>query len=139
MGDVRWRQVLAEHNRLVRARFERFEAREVNTTGDGFIATFASAIAALRCAAAIVADVSAIGLRVRVGVHTGEVELVGEDVRGVAVHATARIMALAGPSEVLTSRITRTLVDGSGLRFEDRGSHAVKGFDEPIEVYALKT
>jgi class 3 adenylate cyclase len=138
LGDVRWRQLLAEHNRIVRNRFERFDAREINTTGDGFIATFSSAIAALRCGVAIAADVARTGLNVRVGVHTGEVEVVGDDLRGVAVHEAARIMSLAGPSEVLTSTITRTLVEGSGLEFDDRGSHLVKGLDQPIEIYALK-
>ena len=116
---------------------DRFGGHEVNTTGDGFIATFQSAIAALRCAAAIRDGVAALGLQVRVGVNTGEVELVDNDVRGVTVHAAARIMALAGPSEVLTSDLTRVLVAGSGLRFEERGAHEVKGFDEPVTVFAL--
>ncbi len=137
LGDAKWRQLLAEHDRLVRARFERFGAREVNTTGDGFIAIVPSAVSALRCAASIRDDVSALGLAVRVGVHTGEVELVADDLHGVAVHAAARIMALAGASEVLTSELTRNLVDGSGLKFEERGSHSVKGFDRPITVFAL--
>ncbi|HYI23057.1 MAG TPA: adenylate/guanylate cyclase domain-containing protein [Candidatus Limnocylindrales bacterium] len=137
LGDAKWRQLLAEHDRLVRARFERFGAQEVNTTGDGFIATVPSAIGALRCATAIRDDVAALGLAVRIGVHTGEVELVADDLHGVTVHATARIMALAGPSEVLTSELTRNLVDGSGLRFDERGSHSVKGFDRPITVFAL--
>ncbi len=137
LGDGRWRQRLAEHDRLVRARFERFGAREVNTTGDGFIAIVPSAVSALRCAAAIRDDVTALDLAVRIGVHTGEVELMADDLHGVAVHATARIMALAGASEVLTSELTRNLVDGSDLRFDARGSHSVKGFDRPITVFAL--
>lgn len=139
VGDARWRQILGEHDRLIRNRFERFGAHEINTTGDGFIATFPSAIAALRCALAICTGVRDLGLAVRIGVHTGEVEVVSNDLRGVAVHEAARIMALAGPSEVLTSSLTRTLVEGSGLVFEDRGAKSVKGLEKPIEVSALKT
>jgi class 3 adenylate cyclase len=139
LGDSRWRQLLSEHNRLVRARLDRFGAHEINTTGDGFIATVPSALAALRCAAAISAGVKELGLNVRIGVHTGEVEVVGDDLRGVAVHEAARIMALAGPAEVLTSSITRSLVEGSDLSFEDRGAQSVKGLDKPIQVFALKT
>jgi class 3 adenylate cyclase len=137
LGDGRWRQLLGEHDRLVRQLLDRFGGHEVNTTGDGFITTFQSAVAALRCAAAMRDGVRALGLEVRVGVNTGEVELVENDVRGVTVHAAARIMALAGPSEVLTSELTRNLVAGSGLTFEERGAHDVKGFDQPITVYAL--
>ena len=137
LGDSHWRQLLGEHDRLIRTARDRFAGREVNTTGDGFIATFQSAISALRCAAAIRDGVKSLGLQVRVGVHTGEVELVENDVRGVTVHAAARIMALAAPSEVLTSELTRTLVAGSGLSFAPRGAHEVKGFDQPVTVFAL--
>jgi class 3 adenylate cyclase len=137
LGDNRWRQLLGQHNRLVRALLDRFGGHEVNTTGDGFIVTFPSAVSALRCAAAIRDGVRSMELEVRIGVHTGEVELVDNDVRGVTVHAAARIMALAGHSEVLTSALTRNLVDGSGLQFEERGAHEVKGFDSPITVFAL--
>ena len=137
LGDRRWRQLLAEHDRLVRTHLERFDGHEVNTTGDGFIATFPSAAAALRCAASIRNALPALALAARIGVHTGEVELVENDVRGLTVHATARIMSLASASEVLTSELTRNLVDGSGLTFEPRGEHDVKGFDRPIAVFAL--
>jgi class 3 adenylate cyclase len=139
LGDARWRQLLSEHDRLVRTQLDRFGGQEINTTGDGFIATFQSAVSALRCAAAIRDGVNALDLAVRVGVHTGEVEVVANDIRGVTVHAAARIMALAAPSEVLASELTRNLVDGSGLSFEQRGAHAVKGFDHPVTVYALAT
>ncbi len=138
LGDARWRQLLGDHNRLVRARLERFGGSEVNTTGDGFIATFPSAVAALRCAVAIRDDVRALELMVRVGVHTGEVELVANDVHGLAVHAAARLMSVAAPGEIVTSELTRGLVEGSGLEFEARGAQTVKGFDRPIEVYALR-
>jgi class 3 adenylate cyclase len=137
LGDMRWRQLLGEHDRLVRTLLDRFGGHEVNTTGDGFIATFASAVQALRCAAAIRDGVKALDLEIRAGVHTGEVELVENDVRGVTVHATARIMSLAEPSEVLASDLTRILVGSAGLQFVDRGSHEVKGFAEPIKVFAL--
>ena len=138
VGDASWKQLLADHDRIVRARIDRFGGREVNTTGDGFVATFPSAVAALRCAAAIREAVAATGLEVRVGVHTGEVELLPSDVRGVAVHAAARIMALAEPSEILASSVTRGLVEGSGLRLTHRGVHRVKGFDNPLEVFRLE-
>ena len=137
LGDTPWRQLLGEHDRLIRALLDRFGGTEVNTTGDGFIATFPSAVGALRCAAAIRDGVKALGLQVRVGVNTGEVELGETDVRGVTVHAAARIMALAAPSEVLASELTCQLVAGSGLNFEQRGAHQVKGFDRPITVFAL--
>lgn len=137
LGDARWKQLLAEHNRIIRGLLERFRGREVNTTGDGFLATFASAAAALRCAAAIRAEVSTLGIHVRIGVHTGEIELLPNDVGGVAVHAAARIMALGGPSEVLVSAVTRALAEGSGLRFEERGRHQLKGLDLPMELFAL--
>jgi class 3 adenylate cyclase len=137
LGDSRWRGLLGQHDRLVRSQLDRFGGHEVNTTGDGFVATFQSAISALRCAAQIRDGVRALDIEVRIGVHTGEVELVPNDIRGVAVHAAARIMSLAGPSEVLTSALTKGLVAGSGLSFVDRGAHTVKGFDEPIAVFAL--
>jgi class 3 adenylate cyclase len=137
LGDAAWRQLLADHDRIVRARLDRFAGREVNTTGDGFVATFPSAIGALRAAAAISDGVAGIGLQVRIGVHTGEVELVAEDIRGLAVHAAARIMSLAGPSEVLVSAATQGLVDGSGLTFVEHGTHELKGFDRPVQVFQL--
>jgi class 3 adenylate cyclase len=139
LGDTRWKQLLADHDRSVRTRFEKFGGHEVNTTGDGFVATFPSAVGALRCAASIRDAVRAMGIEVRIGVHTGEVELLPDDVRGVAVHAAARIMALGGPSEVLASAVTRGLAEGSGLRLMGRGSYEVKGFERPIEVYQLES
>jgi class 3 adenylate cyclase len=138
LGDAAWKQLLADHDRITRARLERYGGHEVNTTGDGFVATFPSAIGALRCAAAIRDAVAAIGLEVRIGVHTGEVELLPGDIHGSAVHAAARIMALASPTEILASAVTRGLVDGSELRFTERGAHEVKGFERPIEVFRLE-
>ena len=137
LGDAAWKQLLANHNRVVRSQLQRFHGREVSTTGDGFLATFASAVGAVRCAAAASDAVRELGLEVRVAVHTGEIEVLPDDVRGIAVHATARMMALAGPSEVIVSATTRALAEGSGLRFEARGRHQLKGFESPVELFAL--
>ena len=138
MGDAAWKQVLQDHNAVARGQFVRFGGTEVNTTGDGFLVTFRSAVGALRCAAAISDALSATGVQIRAGVHTGEVEIIGNDVAGVAVHATARIMALAGPSEVYASAGTVGLADGSGLTFDPQGERDIKGFDRPIEVFKLR-
>jgi class 3 adenylate cyclase len=137
LGDAAWKQVLSDHNRLVRTELLRFGGSEVNTTGDGFLATFRSAVAGLRCAAAILVAVRDTDVEVRIGVHTGEVEPIGNNIGGVAVHATARIMALAGPSQVLASAITVDLAEGSGLTFDSRGVKALKGLERPIEVYQV--
>ena len=139
LGDQGWRQRLADHNRVVRSALARADGREVNTTGDGFLATFASAAAAIRTAAAIRDTVQALGLEVRAGVHTGEVELLTDDIGGIAVHTVARIMALAGPSQVLVSAVAVGLAEGSGMAVEPAGSHSVKGLERPIEVYRLLT
>jgi class 3 adenylate cyclase len=138
MGDAAWRQKLEQHNRVVRQHLERFRGREVDTTGDGFLASFESPAAALRCALAVRDAVKGIGLEIRAGVHTGEVEQVGEDVRGLAVHAAARIMAQAADSEVLTSAITRALAADASVRFTSRGARALKGFAEPMELFAVE-
>ena len=137
LGDAAWKQVLSDHNRLVRTQLLRFGGSEVNTTGDGFLATFRSAVGGLRCAAAILDALRETGIEVRIGVHTGEVEPIGNDIGGVAVHAAARIMALAGPSEVFASAMTVGLADGSGLAFEGQGQRELKGLERPIEVYRL--
>jgi len=137
LGDTAWREVLTDHNRLVRTQLLRFGGSEVNTTGDGFLATFRSAVAALRCAAAIVEAVRNEGIQIRAGVHTGEVEVIGSDLGGVSVHAAARIMDLAGTSEIYVSSVTVDLADGSDLAFEARGPREVKGLERPIEVYRL--
>ena len=137
LGDGAWKQLLAEHNRVIRRQFERFHGREIDTTGDGFLAIFDSARAALLCALAIRDAIRELGIEIRAGVHTGEVEILPDDVRGIAVHATARIMAAAQPSEVLASAVTRALAEGAGLRFEDRGSSTLKGFETPIHLFAV--
>lgn len=129
LGDARWRQLLSEHLIDARAELERFGGREVQTTGDGMLATFEGPARALHCASAIRRRAEAAGLEIRAGVHVGEVELVGEDVRGVTVHEAARIMAVAGAGEILVSDLTRALAGASGLNFEDRGTHELKGLD----------
>ena len=128
LGDAAWKQVLAEHNRIIRAQLGRFRGREVNTTGDGFLATFGSAGAALRAAAAMRDLVRDLGIELRIGVHTGEVEVLPNDIGGIAVHAASRIMALGGRSEIIVSSVTRGLVEGSGFRFEERGQHQLRGW-----------
>lgn len=137
LGDGAWRQLLTDHNRIIRAQLDRFRGREVNTTGDGFLATFGSAGGALRSAMAMRDGVSAMGVEVRIGIHTGEVEVLANDIGGVVVHAAARIMALGAPSEIIVSSVTRGLVEGTGLRFEERGRHKVKGLEQPVEVFLL--
>jgi class 3 adenylate cyclase len=128
LGDLAWRELLSRHFEAVRAQIERFGGREVKTTGDGLLATFAGPAQALHCAVAICHAANRDGLHIRAGVHVGEVELVGSDIRGVAVHEAARIMAKAGKDEILLSEITRTLALTSGLAFQDRGRHTLKGF-----------
>ncbi|MFL5721023.1 MAG: adenylate/guanylate cyclase domain-containing protein [Chloroflexota bacterium] len=139
LGDAAWKQLLLEHNRLIRTQFDRFRGREVNTTGDGFLATFASAGAALRAAVAMRDAVRELGIDLRIGVHTGEIDVLPTDIAGVAVHATARIMALGHASEIIVSSVTRGLVEGGTFHFEERGSQHVKGLESPIEVFALAT
>jgi len=137
LGDRAWRQLLAEHHRLVRAELDRFQGREIDTAGDGFFATFDGPARATRCAQAIVAAVRPLGLEIRAGAHTGEVELLGGELGGLAVHIGARVGALAGPSEVLVSSTVKDLVAGSGLAFEDRGEHELKGVPEKWRLYAV--
>ena len=137
LGDVVWKQKLGEHNRLVRSRLERYLGREVNTTGDGFLAMFASAIGAIRCAASIRGATAGMGLPVRIGVHTGEIELLPGDIGGVAVHAAARVMALGRASDVMVSSSTYGLIEDRQLHFESRGAQHLKGLPTALEVFAL--
>ncbi len=129
LGDSRWRALLSELFEASRAELERFGGREVDTTGDGMLATFDGPARALHGAAALLRCAEKHSVQIRVGVHVGEVELVGTDVRGIAVHEAARVMAAAGPGEILVSELTRALAGASGLRFEDRGVHELKGLD----------
>jgi pimeloyl-ACP methyl ester carboxylesterase len=127
LGDRAWKELLNEHHRRVRAEFQRFRGREINMAGDGFLASFDGPARAVRCGQAIVEAVKELGLRIRAGVHTGECELMGDSLGGIAVHIGARIGALAAADEVLVSGTVRDLVVGSGLTFDDRGRHALKG------------
>jgi len=139
VGDAAWKQQLAEHNRIVRRQLERFGGREIDTTGDGFLAAFASAEAALRCALSIRDALATAGVDIRAGVHTGEVDVVeGGDLRGIAVHETARIMAAAPPGSVYASSLARALAGSGRLAFTSAGTHALKGFDEPVALFAVE-
>jgi class 3 adenylate cyclase len=135
MGDRRWGELIERHHAIVRAELRRFRGHEVDTTGDGFLATFDGPARAVRCAQALVEAVRRLDLEIRVGVHTGELEMVGEDVRGLAVHIGARVAAAAGPGEVLVSSTVRDLVAGSGLAFEDHGRHRLKGVPGEWQIY----
>jgi class 3 adenylate cyclase len=137
LGDRRWRELLEEHQELVRDRLRRFEGREIKTTGDGFLAVFDGPTRAAECARAIVDDIPALGIEVRAGLHTGEVELMGDDVGGIAVHVAARIAALAGARTVLASRTVRDLAAGSGIAFDPAGRHTLKGIPDEWDVYRV--
>jgi class 3 adenylate cyclase/pimeloyl-ACP methyl ester carboxylesterase len=135
LGDRMWRATLDRHDEIVRQQLARFRGREVKHTGDGFLATFDGPARAVRCAGAITDTVQPLGIAVRGGLHTGEIELKGDDIAGIAVNLAARVAAMAGPNETLVSSTVRDLVAGSGLRFEDRGSHALKGLPEEVRLY----
>ena len=139
LGDGRWRDLLADHDAQVREQLARFGGREVKTVGDGFLATFeVPPSRVLRCALAITAAASELGLEIRVGVHTGECELIGEDVGGMAVHIASRVNALAGPGEVLVSGTVFGTVVGGPFAFEDRGSHELKGVPGRWPLFTLR-
>jgi class 3 adenylate cyclase len=137
IGDRAWVTLLSVHYAGIRALLDRHRGRAIDTTGDGLLATFDSPARSLRCALAIRAAALQADLHVRVGVHVGEVEQVGENVRGQAVHEAARVMAAAAADEVLVSEMARALASGAGLEFDDRGEHVLKGFDGPRRLYAL--
>jgi class 3 adenylate cyclase len=137
LGDSAWQELLRLHNARLRDDLNVFHGREVKTTGDGFLAVFDGATKAVRCGAAMTRSADAIGLPIRVGIHTGEVEFVGGDVRGVAVHAAARVLSLAGSGEVLVSSTTADLLEGSGLALEDAGAHEMKGLSGRRQVFRL--
>lgn len=137
LGDAAWAELLGRHNEAIRAELARFQGEEIDTAGDGFLAAFDGPARAIRCGLAICDAVAALGLDVRCGVHTGEVERVrGDKPRGIAIHVGARVMSLAGAGEVLVSSTTRDLVAGSGLEFEDRGEHVLKGIEGPRRIFA---
>jgi class 3 adenylate cyclase len=137
LGDLRWHDLLDNHDRIVRLELKRFRGREVNTAGDGFVATFTSPSVAIECAHAIVDAVRSLGIEVRAGIHAGEAEVRGADIAGMAVHIGARVAALAAPSEVLVSSTVREIVTGSRLSFTERGEHDLKGVPGRWRVYGL--
>jgi class 3 adenylate cyclase len=136
-GDSRWRDLLAQHHAAVRRELARFRGREIDTAGDGFLATFDGPARAVRCAARVVDAVTPLGLQIRAGLHTGECEMLGDKVSGIAVHVGARVAGLAGASEVLVSSTVKDLVAGSGLRFEPRGIQTLKGVPGDWPIFAL--
>lgn len=137
LGDRRWRDLLDVFYRGVRAELAVFRGREIDTTGDGVFASFDGPARAIRCACAIVDSVRGLGITARAGLHTGECEVIGSKVGGIAVHTGARIAALAGANEVLVSSTVRDLVAGSGLRFEERGTHTLKGVPGARALFAV--
>jgi class 3 adenylate cyclase/quercetin dioxygenase-like cupin family protein len=137
LGDAQWRTVLGEQREQVRTALDRHRGRELDTAGDGFLAHFDGAARAVRCAEEVCRSARELDLDVRAGIHTGEVEVVGSGLRGMAVHVAARIMALAGPGEILVSGTTRELLDGSGIALEDRGQHELKGVEGARAVFAV--
>jgi class 3 adenylate cyclase len=137
VGDRRWRDLLEVHGSVARREIDTARGRLVKLTGDGLLATFDGPARAIRCVAAIERLLTPIGLRMRAALHTGEIELLGDDIGGIAVHIAARLLGLSGPGEVLVSSTVKDLVVGSGITFEDRGTHALKGVPEQWRVFAV--
>jgi pimeloyl-ACP methyl ester carboxylesterase len=139
IGDRAWSELIGRHHAAIRRELARYRGREIDTAGDGFLATFDGPARAVRCAVAVNEAVGQLGLEIRAGVHTGEVELAGTGIRGLAVHIGARIAGFAHAGEVLVSRTVRDLVSGSGIVFHDRGEHALKGVPEPWQIFAVES
>jgi class 3 adenylate cyclase len=138
VGDRRWKDLLDQHDTLIRRDLERHRGRLVKNTGDGILATFDGPARAIRCAQAIATSVKSLGIEVRAGLHTGEVELRGEDVTGMGVNIAARVMGTAGPGEVVVSSTVKDLVAGSGLRFADRSTHDLRGVPGEWRLFAVE-
>jgi class 3 adenylate cyclase len=138
LGDRRWRHLLDDHHATIRRNLVHFRGHEVKTTGDGFLATFDGPARGVRCACAIADEVRSLGIEIRAGLHTGECEMIGDDVGGIAVHIGARVAALADASEVLVSSTVKDLVAGSGLRFGDRGSQSLKGVPGEWHIFTVE-
>ena len=138
LGDRRWRELVERHDQVVRREIERHRGQEVKTMGDGFLATFDGPARAIRSAVSARETVRRLGLEIRAGLHTGELEVMNHDIGGIAVNTGARVGALAGPGEVLVSRTVSDLVAGSGIEFDDRGTHALKGIPGEWQLYAVK-
>ena len=137
LGDAEWKVLLERHHETVRAMIGRYRGTEIDTTGDGFLATFDGPARGVKCAQAIAEAVQPLGLEIRAGLHTGEVEMIDGKVGGLAVHIGARVGALAGPSEVFVSQTVKDLVAGSGLAFEDAGEHELKGVPDRWHLYRV--
>ena len=137
LGDATWRELLLEHNQRTRLELNRFRGREIQTTGDGFLAAFDGPARAVRCAEAMGQAVANLGIAIRAGIHTGEVEFMGDNVRGLTVHEAARVAGVAMPGEVLVSATTKLLLAGSGLTFESAGVHELKGLGDARELFRL--
>jgi class 3 adenylate cyclase len=137
MGDRRWRDIVQSYYVAVRAELGRFRGTEIDTAGDGVFASFDGPARAIRCGRAICEAVRPLGIHVRIGIHTGECELIAGKIGGIAVHIGARVAALAQPGEVLVSTTVRDLVAGSGLQFEERGTHTLKGVPGTWPLYAV--
>jgi class 3 adenylate cyclase len=137
LGDRGWKELIERHHSIVRGLLARYRGQEVDTAGDGFFATFDGPARAVRCAQAIVEGVRALGLEVRAGLHTGEVETIDDKIGGIAVSIGARVGAMAGPNEVLVSSTVKDLVAGSGLAFEDAGEHELKGVPDRWRLYRV--
>ena len=137
LGDKKWHALLDSHDRLVRDQIRRFRGMEIKTTGDGFLISFDGPARAIRCAQAIAESTAELGVEVRFGMHTGECEVRGDDLGGLAVHIAARVSALAAPNEVLVSGTVKDLVVGSGIEFRDRGEHELKGVPGAWKLFAV--
>ena len=138
LGDRRWREMLNQFYGMLRADLERFRGREIDTTGDGLFATFDGPARAIRCACAIRQTVDSLGIAIRAGLHTGECDVTGDKVSGIAVHMGARVCGAAAGNEVLVSSTVKDLVAGSGLRFAERGVHELKGIPDAWRLYAAE-
>jgi class 3 adenylate cyclase len=138
LGDARWREVLSNHYAVLRKELTAFRGREVKTTGDGILATFDGPARAIRCAGSVREKMRPLGLQVRTGLHTGECEVIGDDIGGLAVHIAARVAATARPGEVMVSSTVKDLVAGSGLQFGDRGAHDLKGVPGEWRLFVVQ-
>jgi class 3 adenylate cyclase len=137
LGDRAWQEIVQQHHAIIRAMLGRYRGVEQDVAGDGFFATFDGPARGVKCAQAIIDAVRPLEIEVRAGVHTGEVGMAGDKASGIAVNATARLVALAEPSEILVSQTSKDLVAGSGLRFQDRGTHELKGIEGSWHLYAV--
>ena len=138
LGDQRWRSLLDAHDQAVREQFRRYRGTEINTTGDGFMASFNGPARAIACAKAIAEATEELGVQLRLGMHTGECEVRGDDLGGLAVHIAARVRTLAVAGEILVSGMVRDLVAGSGIEFEDRGEHELNGVPGSWKLFAVQ-